>query len=225
MKNVFFEDWNKKRVDKIVSIFGKDWFADKKILELGACHGDIGINFLKLGSDVTFCDARIENLSEIRTKFKDNFFDPKVVTLDQDKKYDLKEKFDLVIHFATLSHLENWKEDLQCALNHSNLMLLETSVNPIENSRDTLEECNDFAYEAYNGKNSSFTQESVESVLQSLNCKFIRLDTSDLNSNWSWSFTNCRFRLVYDWTYDNYKMYDNQKNGVVLYRRFWMVLK
>jgi hypothetical protein len=225
MKNIFFEDWNKKRVDKVISIFGRDWFASKKILELGACHGDIGLNFLKLGSDVTFSDARIENLSEIRNKLKDSFFEPKIVVIDQDKEYNLNESFDLVVHFATLSHLENWKNDLSCALRHTNLMLLETSVNPIENSKDDIELCDEFVYEAYNRKNSLFTQESVEDVLRSLGCKFIRLDSSDLNSNWSWSFTNCPFRLVYDWNYVNHKTYDTQKNGVVLYRRFWIVIK
>ena len=64
-----FKDWTEKRVRKIISIFGKDWFHHKKILELGACHGDVGLEFLKLGADVLFTDARESNLKILHDKW------------------------------------------------------------------------------------------------------------------------------------------------------------
>ena len=68
----FFTEHKNNRVQKIISIYGSDWFKGKSILELGACHGDIGIEFIKLGAEVTFCDIREENLNEIINSLRQN---------------------------------------------------------------------------------------------------------------------------------------------------------
>ena len=39
-----------------------------------------------------------------------------------------KKKFDLILHLGTLYHVENWRNDLKCALRHGDLMILETMV-------------------------------------------------------------------------------------------------
>ena len=85
MNFLFYEDWYKKRVSKIINIFGQDWFAGKNILELGACYGDIGIELTKLGAEVTFADAREENLDVIKNKFKIYNYSPNLLLLNQEE--------------------------------------------------------------------------------------------------------------------------------------------
>ena len=54
MKYLMYENWTKKRIDAILKQFGEDSFNRATMLEMGACHGDIGIEFMKLGADVAF---------------------------------------------------------------------------------------------------------------------------------------------------------------------------
>jgi hypothetical protein len=227
MNHVFYEQWCNSRVNKIIDVLGNDWFPGKQILELGACHGDIGIPLLKLGADVTFSDVREENLQVIKDKFTYEDFVPKTIELNQNFEYNLNKKYDLVLHLGTLYHVENWKQDLQCALNHSNIMFLETVVSPFENMPDMLRDGGNYKYDGYNCKEPLFTQESVEKTLTELGCKFIRFDNQSLNSNWNWLNTDSLIKNVYDWNYDNVKLYtlNTKTNQMVHFRRMWMVIK
>ena len=128
MKRIFYDEWKNKRVNKIENIFGRDWFCGKSVLELGAAHGDIGIHFLKLGADVLFADVRIEHLRNINQKLFELNHNTKTIVLNQNKRYDLERKFDLILNTGVLYHLENWKQDLECAMNHTNVMILESVV-------------------------------------------------------------------------------------------------
>ena len=98
MKHLFYEEFKNKRVKKIENIFGRDWFCGKSILELGAAHGDVGLHFLKLGAEVIFTDIREEYLQSIKDKVKDLNYTAYTLQIDQNKRYDLGHKFDLVIH-------------------------------------------------------------------------------------------------------------------------------
>lgn len=220
----FYENFVNKRVDKIINIFGKDWFANKSILELGACQGDVGIHFMKLGADVLFSDVREENLKAIFDKIN---FKPDTKIINQNLEYDLKCKFDLVLHMGVLYHIENWKKDLKSALNHSQLMILESKVNPVPNSRDSFYDAEDFKYDGYQCRQPIFTQESVENTLSNLGCRFIRFDNSELNCNWGWVDKNQKIRHVYDWNYDNYQSIKREDgpNRTTWFKRFWLVLK
>lgn len=229
MKQLSYEQWFKKRTERIIKIFGSDWFALKNILELGACHGDIGVELVKLGSNVLFSDARQENLNEIYSKLP---FKPKTLLLNQNFSYYLNKKFDLVLHLGLLYHIENWKNDLRCAMDHSNLMILETSVNPIRGSDDYFDGMSNYAYEGVNCLHPVFTQESVEQELTDIGCKFFRFDTSELDCDWAWLNSESMIRHVYSWNYDNYKNYlleDYRGTNVgkhrVHFRRMWLVIK
>lgn len=231
MKTLFYEDWYNKRVQKIINIFGQDWFAGKKILELGAAHGDIGFSFSKLGAEVTFTDLRQENLDSIDEKLKTVDARYKVKLLNQEQKYQFDEKFDLTLHLGTLYHIKNWKQDLECALETSNLMILETSVCssslPDHQIRSGISE--NATMRRYCGetpKLSAFCQESVEAHLNKIGCKFVRFDNSELNSNVSWN-SKYLCRHVYDWNNDTnlIKNYSNNNFSVdVYFRRFWLVM-
>lgn len=221
MKQLFHSEWTNKRVKKIIDIFGKNWFYEKNILELGACHGDVGIQLLTLGANVHFTDARMDNLSIACEKLKDCAIDANVSVLNQENVYDLGH-YDLVVHMATLCHISNWRQDLQCATNHSNLMILETSVMPIEGSFEREYQPYDHSYGPFT-KNTmhEFTESAVEDELKNLGCAFIKITDSDLNC-YGWSHNNVMFHNVYDWKYNDVK--DSKDNKIFSYRRMWLVL-
>jgi hypothetical protein len=232
MNHLFHQHYTQRRLKKITDVLGNGWFEKKSVLELGAAHGDVGVELMKLGANVTFSDVREEHLESIKEKL---FFEPQTVIINQNNPYDLHKKFDLVLHLAVLCHIENWKQDLASALNHSNLMFLETAVDPRKGSVDSFNPPSNFMYDGFNCKQPLFTQESVEAVLTSLGCKFIRFDCSELNSTWSWLTKDTMIKQVYDWSYDSLPYYvhkelkSNQTSVGVDYklhfRRMWLVLK
>ena len=225
MQLPFYDDWFQSRLNKTRNILGDDWFLGKTILELGAAHGDFGMFFTKLGSQVTFCDARFEHLESIQQKLQ---VASKLIQLDQNTVYDLGQQFDLVLHFGVLYHVENWRQDLACALNHSNLMLLETVVHPDNTVEDYWEPGGGYHYDEYNCLHPTFTEASVEKTLTELGAKFIRFDNADLNTT-GWLHDNVIIQNVYNWTSDNYLLYQpTVKNDIEYrthYRRFWLVIR
>ncbi len=231
MKHLFYQHYTQKRLRKIIDVMGKDWFEKKRILELGASHGDIGVELMKLGADVVFSDVRKEHLDGIKEKI---FFEPETVIVDQNQPYDLNQQFDLVLHLAVLCHVENWKQDLESALKHTNVMFLESAVDPRKGAPDSYNPPSNFPYDGYNCKQPLFTQESVERVLTDLGCKFIRFDNADLNGSWSWLTKDTMIKQVYDWTYESLPHYIQKEimsnsyqdiNYKLHFRRMWLVLK
>lgn len=226
MNYLFYEEWYSNRVNKIVDILGKDWFAGKSILELGACYGDIGLSLHKLGAKVHFTDVREENLTHITTRLAQYNITPETTILNQNYRYDLKRKYDLILHQGLLYHIENWKQDLRCALQHSNMMFLETVVTPQKGApEEWLDVVSEGPYDGLNCKVPFFTQESVEYVLESLGCKFLRLDSSSLNTNTTWASGGVLLRNVYDWNYNNVDRYNSDTEVSTQFRRMWLVLK
>ena len=239
MKRIFYDEWKNKRVNKIENIFGRDWFCGKSVLELGAAHGDIGIHFLKFGADVLFADARLEHLKSIQRKLFETSHNTKTLMLNQNEKYNLKQKFDLILHTGVLYHLENWKQDLECAMNHTNVMILESVVSMKKDKelkiyksdmmREHMKEYAGISDERF----SDFSQEDVENHLSDLGCKFFRFDTSDLNTDWSWDSdllgVNLLTKHIYDWNYEQYEMgyykINHSKKDNIHFRRMWLVLK
>lgn len=229
MEMFFYPKWKQKRVEKIIKIFGEDWFVGKKILELGACHGDIGLEFEDLGAIVYFSDARKENLEKIKERTTKNIPKNRIIILNQNYEYDLGIKFDLVLHLAVLNHVENWKQDLKCALKHSDIMILETPVSKIF-QKDYEENNNpeNLLYSSFNSKNSIFTQESVEKTIHDLGYSFIRFDDNNLNSStkvpddlpWrdGWDYMS----LIYDWSYEDLKL---KEKDFTVHRRMWLITK
>jgi hypothetical protein len=225
MNRLFYDEWKQKRLEKIISLFGRDWFAFKRVLELGACYGDIGFELMKLGAEVTFTEGRQKNIDALEHIFKQYNIKPNVKLLDQNELYTFDRTFDLTLHMGVLYHIENWQQDLKCALNTSKIVLLETVVNPKrEDGAKLISVVPDDEYEGMSNKCALLTQETIEDYVSSLGCKFVRLDTADLNTSWSWLDT-MQIRNVYDWKYRNVSMYNNPaSNCQVHYRRMWLIL-
>lgn len=115
--------WNEKRLKAIVSHYGAKFFDGIKVLDLGCGHGFFGDGLAKLGATVTYCDARLEHLSQIAKR------NPGADVRLIDLEHDFPEgKWDLIIHFGVLYHLENLEANLLRACLSAKHMVLETLV-------------------------------------------------------------------------------------------------
>jgi hypothetical protein len=127
-KHSILYDWTFSRANMIIQILGKEWLKDKNVLEVGAGHGIVGqILRQNAGANVITTDGRSENLEGIRENWPE--IGDKLRLLNQEHGWsEIEEKFDLIVHFGVLYHLENWQYDLRGAADHSNLICLETQV-------------------------------------------------------------------------------------------------
>lgn len=211
-----YDGWRQKRIKKILDIFGKDYFKHKLILEVGCGYGDIGKYFReKIGAEVMFTEGREEHLSIIA----DNNPGAQIFHLNHENAWKIdfadspKKKFDAIIHFGLLYHLDNWKQDLECTLKHSDLIILESEV---ADSNEKIEHklIDSGGYDQAINQTRRSTRPSaayVESILTENGFSFKRYDDSDLNSLFH----------KYDWVVtESDKTQDWNMRG---YRRFWIV--
>lgn len=200
-----YNHWQETRVKKVVSLFGKDFFENKTVLELGAAHGDIGNMFSKLGAIVTFAEGREENVEIIKSRYPSK----DCILLDQNESWNLNKKFDVIIHWGVLYHLMNWKQDLFCAVQHSDILLLESEVLDTDTEEEfhVTEVGYDQALEKYE-RAIRVPAITIEKYLTELGVKFTRYDDADINSSFH----------RYDWEIQNTRM-------VTGMRRFWVITK
>ena len=205
-----YVDWQKSRVNKLVSIFGADFFRGKTILELGAAHGDNGSMLAALGAQVTYAEGRKENVEVIKQRYPE----AEVIHLNQETDWDLGKKFDIVLHWGVLYHLDNWKQDLECAVRHADLIFLESEVGRSNKIDFELKLQEKPLYDQAVNDRCMGTRPSaaaVENCLSKLGCIFRRHDSNDINS---------RFH-TYDWV-----MPDPAPDDFITgFRRFWIIMK
>lgn len=201
-----YEKWRETRITKIISIFGKDFFKGKSILELGAGYGDTGRYFQTLGSSVTIAEGRPEHVEQIRALTND----ADVIVLNQENPWDLGKKFDVIIHWGVLYHLDNWKRDLEITIRHSDIIFLESEV--CDSDDPTVEvklnEPNNYD-QALQGTGTRPSAAMVEKCITDAGATFTRYDDSDINA----------YDHKYDWPVLNTK---NAPGGQ---RRFWIIKK
>src|SRR5208283_5615827 len=90
----FYLDWNAKRIKIIIDHYGHQFFAHKKILDLGCGHADISGVLHRLGGDITAVDARQEHLKIVDRKYQG----VKIVKADLDQPWPFFGKtFDLTL--------------------------------------------------------------------------------------------------------------------------------
>ena len=125
-----YHGWRMKRVRKLMEVYGID-FEGKRILELGAGIGDIGSIFAELGADVIGLEGRAANcnLANLRFRKMKNY---------QVRQWDLEQHlgqefldlgpFDFIILFGLVEVIENFVPLLDCCMQLSNTLFLETLV-------------------------------------------------------------------------------------------------
>lgn len=202
-----YDGWRKTRIKKIEEVFGKYFFMDKTILELGCGYGHTGKYFSEvLKSKVTFAEG---NKSFIEFIQKNNPTS-EVLLLDQDKDWNLEKKFDIIIHWGVLYHLENWKEDLLNTMKHSDLIFLESEVaNSDDDNFEFKFEDHDGYDQAVNKKATRPSANFIEKIITENGFSFERFDDASIN------YHNHR----YDWVVTN----DPEKREKYGRRRFWIL--
>lgn len=198
-------DWRRVRIKKIIKIFGKGYFKNKTLLELGCGFGHIGLFFQAMGAKVLFSDGRGSHLAVVRQSSAMT-----TARIDQDEPWSLNKQFDIIFHMGVLYHLENWQQDLECALNHSNLIVLESEVANRSHSEFSLTRIESNAYDqALHGFACRVSASNIEKELTNLGASFIRYDDKDLNSG----------NHTYDWKINN----EGPAWEHAIFRRFWIV--
>lgn len=210
-----YAGWQQKRIQKIEKAFGREFFQGKKILELACGYGDIGKYFREhLGAELTFAEGRIEHLPIIQ----DNNPGSKVFHLDQEYPWSFDSKFDVIIHFGVMYHLNNWEQDFKCALNMSDIIILESEI---ADSDEIIE----FKFLDPDGYDQALNPEKiatrpsaryVEKIFEDNGFNFTRYDDEDLNDGihcYNWKVQNTAHHGIYT------------RSMGVGQRRFWIAKK
>ena len=199
-----YDKWQISRMNGIKKYILPDYFKDKTLLELGCGYADIGNMFYKLGSIVTSSDARKEHLNVVNIKY------PHIKTLliDCDKDH-IKDKYDIIIHWGLLYHLNKIEIHLENVLQKCNVLFLETEVSDTDDINFYIS-TNEKGYDqAFNNKGIRPSPNYIENILKKNNFQFKLIKDPILNSNF-----HC-----YDWEISNSKTWCH---GL---RRFWICWK
>ena len=224
MKCLMYDEWTKKRIYAIRGWFEKDWFSRKNVLEMGACHGDVGIELMKLGANVTFSDVRMEHMQEIPSKIG---FEPNMICINNNEDYTLNKKYDLILHMSLLCHITNWKQDLKRVVNSAEYVILETIVNPEIDAIDLVLPSDNHHYADNNTGRAYITEQSIKNHLMNLGCAVVELHPENTDYNWIDRWTMVRH--LYNWNYDEVgSIQVTDSNGINLmthYRRMYLITK
>ena len=120
-----YEDWRLKRINKILELYGIEFFENKTVLELGGGHGDIGAFFADLGARVLCLDGRAQNVNFARLKHR-NIHNFQCRQFDLETDFSEFGKFDLIINFGLIYHLKNVNKHLECCFRMSDDILIES---------------------------------------------------------------------------------------------------
>lgn len=199
----YHKDWQNNRINFILSMYPKEFFKDKKILELGSFNGYFGESFRRMGASVLSIEGRPENVISIRN----NFPELSIECRDLDTNTWEWGEWDIIINFGLIYHLEkHHKEHLENCINNCNLLFLESVIYDSNQSEIFFknESGGDQSLSDVGGTPST---SYVEDILNNLNTKFTKYTTSNLNGIYH----------HYDWVDTGLKNYDGWA------RRFWVV--
>tara|TARA_B110000285_G_C14899623_1_gene502583 strand:- start:44 stop:730 length:687 start_codon:yes stop_codon:yes gene_type:complete len=228
MNKPFYNIWTKNRLERIISLLGKEWFERRNILELGACYGDIGKQFIELGSHLSFSDIRPQFLNHLSNSYPGT----NVYSIDQNKDYNLNQSFDLILHLGVLYHIENWKEDIKSALNHTNLLILESIIYPSTEDPEKVyhfDKDHRSPYISFHKKFKKIDEKSLITYLNSLNVKYLRIDTPSMTTPFMHDHGHHYQKMLYGW--DSSKLnfpleyIQNEKNYFLIPRQMYLILK
>ena len=204
-KTSYHPDWQVNRINFILSKYPADFFKGKRILELGAYNGYIGAYFSALGAEVHCVEGRQENVDKI----KKDYPNVTVECADLDTSIWNFGKWDIIINFGLVYHLENFhKEHLINCINNCDLMFFESVI------------YDSFKPELYfrneNGDDQSLTNKGgtpstsyVENIFKESGKDYTKYSDLSLN-NWEHK---------YNWTNTGFKVFNQ------FWRRFWIVSK
>jgi len=188
----------------IKKYISSDYFKNKTLLEVGCGYADVGNMFHELGSIVTSSDVRKEHLDVVQQ----NYPHIKTLLMDNDSD-DIKDKYDIIVHWGLLYHLKEIEIHLEKVSNKCDVLLLETEVSDTDNAQFYISTNEEGYDQAFNNKGIRPSPNYIENVLEKNGFKFKIIKDSILNSSF-----HC-----YDWDIDNTNSW---RHGL---RRFWICWK
>lgn len=208
-----YAGWREKRLGKILEIYGADYFKGRKVLELGAGHGDLGASLAKLGADVLCLDGRLQNVSFARLKHR-KVAGVRFEEFNLENDFSGFGRFDLIVDFGLLYHLRNVDAHLRCCFSVADDMLIESVVCDSTDPHAIFyrPERAEVDEEALDGVGSRPSPFYVERLAAENSFAVTRYFTSDLN------YTH---QFVYDWEHRN----DGRLGDDFVLRRFWRFTK
>lgn len=199
----YHPDWQKNRINFLINKYSQSFFKDKTILELGPYNGYIGARFQQLGAKVTCVEGRQSNVESIKYHYPQL----NVILGNLDTPEWVYGKFDIIINFGLLYHLEKYhKEHLLNCLKNCNLMFLESVI--YDSNIDEIYKVNRVGSDQSLSEIDGYPSQSyVENVFNSNNFLYERFFDKSLNGNGH----------KYDWLSTGKKVFDDCA------RRFWIV--
>jgi len=193
--------WRNKRVNYIMDYYGKEYFNNKKILELG--YGDVGAAFAELGAEVICSNGREEYLRIVKERY------PRVKTFlyDLDKEWPFHEKFDLIIHEDVLHHVKDYERAITNACLNAKNVILEAEVSDSDDHNFVIYNNEEGDNRALNHIGCRPSGAAVEKILNKCDVEYTMLKDDKCNSDFH----------VYDWKITNTKAW---RHGL---RRMWHI--
>jgi SAM-dependent methyltransferase len=167
-----------------------EYFKSKTLMELGCGYADIGNMFYELGANVTSSDVRKEHLEVVKVRYPHI----KTMLIDGDND-DVKDKYDIIVHWGLLYHLNEIEIHLEKISQKCDVLLLETEVCDSD-QKDFYISTNENGFDqAFNNKGIRPSESYVENVLDKNGFQFKLIKDPILNSGfhcYDWDITNSR---------------------------------
>ena len=185
-----YNRWRAKRIRAIRSHYGRRWWRNKTVLEVGCGHADIGAAFAELGATVTCSDARQEHIVAARRRFGASIT---TVQADLDGSWPFKEHYDLLLHLGVLYHLADPEQGVRDALSGADHIVLETEVCDSDDPFLVIQTKEKGYDQAFNNVGSRPSPALIERILTESDRPFERVSDSRCNSRlhrYDWAVTN-----------------------------------
>jgi cyclopropane fatty-acyl-phospholipid synthase-like methyltransferase len=173
-----YVELRKNRIKAIVDNFGVEWFKDKKVLELGCGHAEIGNAFYELGANVTSTDARAEHLEVVNERYPQ--LHTVLCNLNDDWPFD--NDYDFIINTGILYHLENYETFLKHCFQSCENMFLESIVTDFKNPNYVIYSSEGGEDQAFLGIGCHPSEANIEKIIKENHFTFKRCFKSELNA-------------------------------------------
>jgi len=200
----FYEGWRKSRFFGTLKYINKNFFLNKTLLEVGCGCGDNGKLFKDIGCIVNSSDARDELVTIGKMRYPEIEFT--IFDCDNDK---LQNKYDIILDWGILYHLDKVEEHLNDMCNNCTYLLLESEVcDSFDNITLKVNE-NTHYDQSYHRLGSRPSPSLIEYYLEKNNFEFKLIKDECLNYDFH----------IYNWEIQNTNTW---KDGL---RRFWICWK
>jgi hypothetical protein len=193
--------WQQSRIKFMKTLMPPDFWKDKTILELGAFNGVIGNSFYEMGAIVTCVEGKREYLQFIQEL-------PHLKLIHTNLDTDIWEfgKFDIIINFGLLYHIEKHHEKLlENCIENCDIMFLESVVFDKQESMIYYKEESGIG-QSLSGRAGYPTTMWIENILKKHEAKYEKHNNKGLNASLH----------IYDWG-------DGDSGYNAYRRRFWVI--